>query len=244
MASFDTVANVISDAGKGLGVISSALADPYASTDPNVVQLCTLLTELGQDLVRQHQWSHLRVEYTFVTVNGTAAYSLPTDYDRLTDQSQWDRTQQWPMAGPLSAQGWQAVQAQSLGGTVDAFFRVWSNQLHIYPTPGATVRTIAYEYISKYWVAVTAAPTTRSKETPSIASDVLHFDRMVLIYGLRLAFLEAKGFPTGAVQRKYDDALAAAKGEGAAPVLSLNQRPIGTHRYLDGHNVPDTDFGA
>lgn len=245
MPTFDTAKNVLNDAALGLGLTSSALTDPYASTDPNVVQLRVMLTEFGQDLLRQHSWTHLQTTHTFVTVDGTATYALPGDFDRLLDQTGWDRTQQFPLAGPINAQGWQLLQAQSVGSVVDAWFRIANNLVNIYPTPGATVRTLAFEYVSKYWVAATAAPTTRVKETPSIESDVCFFDRRLLITGLRLAFLEAKGFDTGAASQKYSDALEAAKGgDGAAPVLSLNGPRPRTTRYLDAANIPETGYGS
>jgi len=239
---FDTAKNVLNDAALGMGILSSALSDPYASTDPNIVQLRTMLTELGQDLCRQHDWSQLQTEYTFPTVDGTASYALPTGFDRFINQTGWNRTTEFALGGPLGAQGWQFVQAVSTAGVIDTWFRIQNNLLFVHPTPGATVNTIAFEYVSKYWVALTGAPTTRVQETPTLQSDVCLFDRMLLIWGLRKEFLSSKGFDASHATKKYEDALSAARSE-PAPVLSLQHKPLYRMRYLDGSNVPDTGFG-
>lgn len=240
---FDSAANILNDAAVELGLISTDVADPYASTDANIIQLRRLLKGVGQDLARDHQWSHLQKEHTFTTVNGTSEYDLPEDFHRLIDQTQYNRTRQERLDGPLSAQGWQYLQALTAAGTVEFWFRVKGLKFILYPTP-TTAFDMALEYISTWWVQPNdeVIPVT---ETPFQATNLLCFDRRLLVCGVKLAFQRAKGFDSTAAQADFDEALARARGgDGAAPVLSLNARGVLAQRLVGPGNLPDTGYGS
>lgn len=239
---YDTAANIISDAALGLGLVTAAIADPYASTDANVLRLNQELKDLGQDLLRDFEWQQLQKTHTFSTVNGTAAYDFPADYNRMASQSEWNRTQQWPLLGPASLQEWQQLKAMVSSGLVRQVLRVFNDQVNIHPTPTAA-ETVAFEYASRYWVKPTgqSAPTS---EAPTAAADTLYFDRRLLVTGLKLRFLGEKGFDTSFAQDFFDRAQGRAQGgNNGAPVLSLNGSR-GRVRLLDGRNVPETGFGS
>lgn len=221
MPFFDTANNVLNDAAVELGLTAADEVDFYAATNPALIQLRRLLKGLGEELVRDYRWTHLQRQYNVVTTPGVDAYALPPDFARLIDGTEWNRTQQMPLGGPINAQGWQLLKAHSASGTVWLNFRIAGNHFFLHPVPG-TVESLFFEYITRRWV-LDDGGTLPNAEAPDAAADVLWFDRRLLIYGLRLRFLEAKGFPTAAVQRLYEDALAAAQGgDGAAPVLSLD----------------------
>ncbi len=240
---YPTSADVISAAARELGLVTADIADPFGSTDNNVLQLCVLLNRLGQDLLRDFPWSYLQTEHTFPTVASTADYSMPSGFARIADGTAWNRTQQWPLLGPLNGQQWQRLQANAVNGLISPAFRLKGLTLTLYPTPSA-VETVALEYVSRFWVAVTATPTAPSQESTTVATDVLFFDRRLLVDGLRLNFLGAKGFDTSRAQMDFDKSLARAQGgDGAAPALSLSGGSGGVH-FLDGHNVPETGYGA
>jgi hypothetical protein len=239
---WDTALNILNDSAKGLGLISAALTDPFANTNPNIVQLCQLLNDLGQDLLRDYSWSHLRKEYTFSTANGTASYALPTDLARVVDQTAWNRTQQMPMRGPVNGQQWQQLQAGLVSFTLPGAFRIFGDLFYIYSTPTA-IETIAYEYQSRYWVKPTGQSSPTSESTTAY-QDTLYFDRRVLVTGLKLYFRRAKGFDSTAAQDEFTRAVERAmENDSAAPVLSLNGG-TGGMRLLDGLNVPETGFGS
>lgn len=221
MPFFDTANNVLNDAAVELALTAADETDFYTATNPALIQLRRLLKGLGEELVRGYRWTHLQKTYLFITTPGVDAYALPEDFARLIDGTEWNRSQQMPLGGPLNTQGWQLLKAQSAAGTVWFNFRIAGNQFLLHPAPAA-VESLAFEYVSRRWVQE-AGDTVPTTEAPDEATDVLWFDRRLLIYGLRLRFLEAKGFPTAALQRLYEDALAAAQGgDGAAPVLSLD----------------------
>lgn len=240
---YDSAVNILNDAAVELGLVASDMADPYASTDANVVQLCRMLKGLGQDLARDYQWSHLQKQHTFDTADGVATYDLPDDYLRLIDQTAYNRTRQERLDGPLSAQGWQYLQALTAAGTVEFWFRLKGYEFILYPTP-SSVFTMALEYVSNAWAQSTDA-VAPDKAAPTTADDILWFDRRLLVCGLKLAFQRAKGFDSTAAQADFDEALARARGsDGAAPVLSLNYRGVLAQRLVGPGNLPDTGYGS
>lgn len=245
MSNWDTVGSVVNDAAVELGLISADIPDPFSSSDPSIVQLLRHLKSLGQDLARDYQWTHLQKQYTFATQAGVDTYALPPDFQRFIDQTGWNRTRQMKLAGPLSPQTWQQVQVMTSGGIVDVMYRIVGNELKLFPAPSAG-DSVSYEYISNDWVAITP-PFNGPPDSPvaETSSDVAWFDRRLLVCGLKLRWLRAKGFDSTAAQDDYDRALARAQGgDGVAPVLNLNVQPFSGNRVLDAANLPDTGMGT
>jgi hypothetical protein len=237
---FETTAAIISDVAIDLGLVSEAIANPYTSTDPNILRLCEDLKRVGRQFVRAHPWSHLTTIYTFPTVDGTASYALPTDFNRVIDGTAWNRSTQSPMHGPLSAQEWEAEKARSSSSSAHQFFRIFGNLFYIHATP-SSAETVAYEYVSRYWVDLAAA-VTPDAETPTGATDTCFFDPDLLCAGLKLRF-RSRGFDTTAEQREFNTLWAAITGaDGAAPVLGI-AGGNGPFRLLDGSNLPDSGVG-
>jgi hypothetical protein len=235
-----TVATVVSDAAIELGLASADISDPYASTDPNVLQLVRLLKSGGRELLRMRDWSHLVKEYTFPTVASTASYALPSDFRKMIPQSGWDRSTLLPMSGPVSSQVWQYRAAVTVTASILVEFRLWQGLMYLTPTP-TSAETIAYEYLSTYWVA-TASNTLPTLDAPSASTDVICFEPNLVVRKLKLDFRKAKGFDTSAALMDFESSLQSALGADAtAPVLSLNGSegvPL-----IDVDNVPDTGYG-
>lgn len=239
---WESAASIINDVLLELALVGAEVANPYTSTDSTIVQMRRMLKTAGRYLARQHGWSHLRKTYTLATVAGQAAYPFPADFLRLVDQTQWNRTEQMPLAGPVSPQGWQLLKGVLSTGVVNYYHRVSGNALELHPTPTG-VGTVAYEYQSSAWVQPVAA-TTPTLDTPSSSTDLLWFDSHLLSRLLKLRWLEARGFPTTAALSDYQEAFnAATSADGAAPVLRLDVQPLSLWRPLDGANVPFTGFG-
>lgn len=239
---WETAATIINDVLAELALADSDVEAPFASEDATVIQLRRLLKPAGRYLLRQHGWSHLQKTHTLDTVAGTALYDLPADFARLIDQTQWNRTEQLPLGGPVSPQGWQLLKSLSTAGVVNYYHRIAGNKLEVHPTPNEA-NTLAFEYYSLWWVqpAVATAPTA---EVPSLDADILWFDGHLLSRLLRLRWLEAKGFDTAAALSDYQQAFdAATSADGAAPVLRLDRQSMSLWRPLDGHNVPFTGIG-
>lgn len=240
---YPTVANVISDAAIALGVAPNmaAITNPYGSTDPNILQLNQFLADVGMDLVREHDWQQLQTAHTFPTVQSQTNYDPPAGFNRFVNQTHWDRTSQFPLGGPLGPGQWQQVQATSVVGTLNFLMRFNQNKLFLTPTPGVTSHFIAFEYISRFWVGQSGSEL-RTKEIPTVATDILHFDRRLLVEGVKSRFRVEKGFAGADTYKAW---LLAAKGNnGLAPILNLTNPGFGGDRLLDMANVPETGYGS
>lgn len=237
---FVTADKVINDAAVEFGLKSADITDPFGSSDPNILLLCRLLKRLGRSLVRARAWQQLTREYTFPTVASTASYALPSGFNRIKDATAWNRDTVTPLGGPYAAQQWQQMQATTIAGAVCVPFRIFGNLLYLYPTPTAA-ETIAYEYLTNFWVVPTGQTVPTTTE-PTAITDTLWFDESLLVAGLKLAFARQKQMATQELQDEYNQAYAAAaSGEGPAPALSLSASS--SARLIDTRNLPDTGWG-
>lgn len=242
---FDTAGNVIRDAGVELGLLSGGyIDDPYSSTNENVLLLLRLLKSLGQELVLEREWSWLLREHTFSTSDDVTTYPLPADFRRMVNQSGWNRTTRFPLAGPLSPQEWQYTKGYGTNFSVSILFRPWQQLFQVNPTGDVPAgETIAYEYVSSYWVQPTGE-TSATLEAPTEQGDTLLFPRLLLVRGVKLAFLRARGFDTTSAEADYMRTLEAESGaDSPASVLPLDGGHLDIRR-IDTDNLPDSGYGA
>lgn len=294
---FDTAGTIVNDTAVEVGLTASS--DPFASTDPNFIQLRGLLKSLGRELWRRKRWTWLQQVYTFTSVTNQARYDLPADFGFMIEQTGWNRTNRLPLGGPLSPQLWEYLKARLVGVVFTVLFRPVNRQLWLYPdtsTPGSYV--IAFEYLSRYWVIPTTTASTLGPwsdglsvttgdrftnggniyiatstattgtsgptgtgvaindggvtwnyvspwgaEDATTNDDTILYDPLLVVRGLRLAFLKAKGFDTTAAQGDFDDALAMTRdADSDSPILNLTN--TGSDAILIGErNIPVTGFG-
>jgi hypothetical protein len=232
-----TAEHVINRAAVELGL--AAVADPYASTDPNFIALRYRLTSLGQDLWRERNWAHLTREYEFTTEEDVRNYVLPADFGRMIDQTGWNTTSGQPLGGPQTPQEWQ-TQQNALGGSVSfrISFRPWKGQIYLNGTvPEGEV--IRFEYMSKWWVQPEGSDNATTDE-PTASTDILWFDPALLIKGLKLAWRKDKKFDTTSEQLEFDRMLQQSMGDDSpGPVIRVG----GGRGGLLGFNVPDSGVG-
>jgi hypothetical protein len=249
-AQFPSIGTLINNVAVECGL--SASAAPLSSTDPNFVQMVVLANKLGKQLMRRAEWQLLNRTYTFTTNSSgpptpeVSFYPLPNDFNRMINQTAWNRTSRLPMAGPLTAQGWEwLVGLVSNQFTIYLGFRQWGGTFAVYPSPNPAAQTIAFEYQSNAWVQP-AGTTTIDQRTQVVAApgDIPIFDELMFQCGLKAAFLAAKGFDSSAASAEFDEALDNAIGSDAgAPKLNMSDNGFGM-RYLDAlNNVPPSGFG-
>ena len=241
----DTAGQVVNDALVELGL--SAVSDPFADTDPNVAQVCTLLKSTGRKLIHEHKWTFLRKEYLFTTVQGTATYPLPADFHEMIDQTGWNRTTRLPFGGPLSAQQWQFLKSRLAGVVFTVLFRPLGGTLYLYPdnpTPGGY--SIAFEYQSDGWIEVPGIPSSTFRDYPRDSTDIVRLDSHLTSRALKLAWLQAKGFDTSAALDDYTSVLEHVIGHDSfVPTLSLNNRGVlRADPLLGQQNLPITGYGT
>jgi hypothetical protein len=255
---FGSAAEIVNDAAVEVGLggsSSTTYADPYASTDPNMVQLCVMLKSAGREMVKARNWNYLRRECLITTVAGVSNYALPDDFLNMIDQTGWVRTTRLPMQGPVTPQEWQYLKARLVGVTLTILFRPLNRTIQIFPdgtnAPGGL--QIAFEYQSAFWAgndpAVTGGVSSDavlafpSADAPAAATDVVWFDKWMMSRLLKLRFLEDKGLPTATAERAFNSAFdKSCSDDSQAPIRNLSQQNFGI--LMGERNVPYTGFGS
>lgn len=248
MARWETAGSIINQVGLECGL--ATVADPYTSTDSNYVKLVGLLTAAGRELSQLRQWPQLQKIHTITTTGGdTGKYDLPTDFGGMIAQTHWNKTTKMPLTGPITGQLWEGqVGGNTPSTTVYLQFREMAGQLWVYPwAAGVTVpagQVITFEYVSRYWVCATGAPTTLAKDAPTLTSDVVFFDPLLIQRLLKYKWQNSVGLDSTKALEEYEDALDSYKSRAAiAPILNLNGLRTSL-QFIGDENVPETGFGT
>jgi len=240
-----TLATIATKALRGI----SGIAIPstfYASTDDTAVTCVALANEAGQDLEKIYRWQDLIKEHTFSTVAGTATYALPTAastggaFRAFANMTQWDRTNQWRLTGPIPPAIYQWLKSGiTVFAGIKKFFILRGSLFTIYPTPTA-IETIAYDYYSKAWI-------TKQTDSSNIAEwsadgDTSQLDEDLIAADLKWRFLQAKGFPFEVEYKRYESLVEAAQADnGGRTIINLNS-PVRLSEYPG--NLPETNVGS
>ncbi len=247
LSGYSTVGVLVGRAGVQCGVLNLtpaqiAVYDPFASQDPKALQLLEMLRQLGSDLVSEVK-AHLVREATILTAGGATSYALPDDYVEMASGSAWNRTGTYPLDGPISSAQEQSIKAWNSAGTVYLPYRLRGNRITFPVTPADGI-TCAFEYVSSYWIQTAASGTGPDADHPTSSTDYVLFDPGLVVLGLRLAWLEAKGYDTAVAVAQFRKALENAKGVvGGGATLSLNGGAI-RERFVDAANLPTAPWGA
>jgi hypothetical protein len=284
-----------------LAVSTSVAGNP--NTD--VQQILALMNGAGYDLVKEHDWQALQVQYRFytqaincnaTTVNGSTtivvesgvdltgvdkqwqvtgnninqdtnvvsvsgqtiiisqqasgtgtgaivlaqtAYSLPPDFERITNRTQWDKTKRWEALGPEDAQQWQWLKSGYIATGPRIRWRILDNQFQVWP-PMNTQEYLGWEYKSKGWARNAAGQVINSF---TMDTDTTVFDDRILVLYTKLKYFQIKSFDTTALQQDYQRYLSVSKAQDkGAPNLSFAPYPA---KVLIGYaNIPDTGYGT
>lgn len=233
-----TVAELISDAAIELGLLKAPVADPFASTDANILQLVAMLKSGGRALAKHRDWTHLQKEYTFAMVAGVQTYPLPSDYRTAAPDTEWNRSARFPVAGPLTGQQRQALRARAVISGVTTFLSFWLGQIVIEnPADG---QTVALEYQSWSFIRPNGQQSPTS-DTPTVATDVVCMDPTLVVTRLKRDFRRNKKQDSQSEQDDYSTALAAAEREDAiGRTIYIGGRLNRMPKLLDRWNLPDT----
>jgi len=221
------------------------IVSPMESSDPFFIQLRYLLNTAGEELMQAYPWELLVRSHQIVTVGGdTGEYDMPADFGYIINNTEWDKTNNVKMGGPLSAQDWTYLNGRDLASnTLYASFRISQGKFNVFPTNPTAGLDLNFEYISKNWVSDGAATPTYSDEV-LLPSDVPLFDKTLITRAVKVKYLEAGGFDTTKAQADYNQIFAFLTGtDKGAPVLNAGRRGRGI-QYLSGYNVADTGFGG
>lgn len=172
--------------------------------------------------------------YTFGQVN----YAMPSDYQRMVNKTQYNKSNRWSVIGPKDAQEWQWLKASYVTTGPRMRFRIAGNKFVIWPMPTAQV-ILGFEYQSGSWV-VGADGTYKTRFT--VDTDTSIFPDRLLVLGTKLKYFQIKGFDTSALQADFAREVSKFKAQDAgADTLSL--APKYPNVLLTQNNLPDTGFG-
>lgn len=245
MARFDTAGDIVNAAASEVGL--TAVADPYISTDPAFIQMRNILASCGREMMGLFQWNRFVVAHSITTAAlDTGNYDLPADFGYFIDQTGWSPVtggSGLPLGGPLTEQDWTYLVATNLAAsTVYVSFKQSQGQFQVLPQPPPVGIVITFEYMSRYWTALTATPTVLASDKPTLSSDIILFEPILITKFLKLRFLEAKGFDTTAAVGQFITMFDSWTGKDVSgPVLRMARNRI--FPYLGWRNIPETGYG-
>lgn len=212
------------------------------SSDRTAVQLLRLINRSGRILAKKN-WAILQVEYTFSTVDGTASYDLPSDFERLLDGSLWDRTQYWQLRGPMSPKDWQIYKSGLIANTtLRSRFRIKAdtrvNKFFLDPTPTG-IDSMVFEYASDQWVKTADNGSGKAAFTADTDLAIIPYELIELDVIWRM--LARKGFAYAEEKREAEMQIDRAYAEdGGAPVLDMSGPRTAPDFRM---NIPEGGFG-
>lgn len=170
---------------------------------------------------------------------GRAMYDMPSDYERIVNKSEYNKTNRWAVIGPKSPQEWQWLKASYISTGPRMRFRIVNNKFAVWPMPTSEV-LLGFEYISNgYVVHETGGNTNRF----TVDTDTCLFPDRLMVIGARMLFRQAKELDATADVAAFNRELSKFKSQNAgADTLSMVPRSSGI--LITSDNIPDSNYGA
>ena len=223
---------------QAMGELGLPQPSALPATDVQTSQFLAMLNSAGNELLLYYPWEQFVKTWEFYTWPNQSEYPLPGDLAYTVDQTQWDRTNRWPLMGPKSPQEWAWLKGSLLATLPRIRYRIINDKLSIMPTPGATSSHIALEYISKNWVQKTDQTFVSRVE---VGTDVVLYNPWLVCKFIKLKFYELKGFDTTGVNADFLRIFTSLTGKDrGAPRLNLapTQLPL----LIGPWSIPDGNW--
>ena len=210
------------------------------NTDPIARQLLALAQREGKQLMRMSDWAILKKEHTFSTSSGTAAYALPSDFDRLVLETSYNRSDNDILTGPISSAEYQLVNhGMATTGTTEKFrLKAASNALkfELDPTPSST-QTIGFEYVSNQFCQSSGGS---GQAAWAADTDTGILDETTMEMGITWRFKSSHGLDFSEDYRQYQlEVRQAIARNGSAPILQLDD----ARKLIVGPYQTDGNYG-
>lgn len=220
-------------------------SNPYSSGLQHFTQMTYLLQTCGEELALAYQWEFLNESHQITTDAelDSGDYDLPSDFHYMIPQTHWERANNVPLFGPLSAQDWTYLLGRDLvSQTIYASFRLKEGKFSIFPQPPPDGLDINFEYQRNSWVDDSTDPGTYIKDV-NVGEDIPLYDRTLITRMLKLKFLEAKGFDTTKAQDDFNQVFGFLTGKDKSGQILTIGGSSG-YPYLNSRrNVADTGYG-
>ena len=167
-------------------------------------------------------------------------YANPSDFDRLKDKTDWDKSKHWEMLGPETGQQWQWLKSGFISTGPRIRYRMLGGFFQIWP-PAGIADYLGLEYISKNWVLATTDVVTPSKGSFTVDTDTCIFPDRLMVEGLKHMYFQVKGFGDVYLQTFMRQLDIAKANDGGSPTLSMAPRL--SEVLITQQNVPDSGYG-
>lgn len=209
-----TMLSMIQQAAQRIGIVSPNAV--VSSSDPQIMQLLTLLNQEGESLSERYAWQRLRKETTFTGVAADDQGDLDTiagpDFKYIVTDTFWNRTLRRPVYGSITPQDWQTLKASPQTGPYQQFI-LRGNHILMLPNPTA-LQTMAFEYVTKNFV-VSAEGVGKSSFTAD--DDQALLDESIMTIGLIWRWKHVKGLEYAEDFRLYEQRVNDAMGRDKGP---------------------------
>jgi hypothetical protein len=166
-------------------------------------------------------------------------YDLPSGYDRMISDTNWDRTDHWRNLGTKSSQDWQFLQGGIISIGPRERYRIYNGKFRIFQAL-TTVYNFSFEYVSNYWVCA-AGSSEGTKNEFTADSDTSVFPDDLMMAGLKFYFLKAKKLDYGIELGEFTRALSYNKAQDV-PVPSMSLAPVGMNQLVGPWSVQDGNW--
>ena len=174
------------------------------NTEDVAKQILEVMTVSITELSRSFDWQELQKEKTFNTVVSQDGYDLPSDFDRLINNTFWNTTTQHPVM-PVTPEEWRILKNQNItGGTGYGYSRIRGKQTVLFPTP-ASIEAHIYEYVSNL---VVLSSTLVGQSQWLADTDVPAIDAHIVRLDATWRWLKNQGRPYGEEQKVANNAAA------------------------------------
>jgi hypothetical protein len=228
-ANSSVITNIPNTAGLQIGnVITGTGQTPYA-------EILTIDSSSQVTLNAPVTTSTASVSMTFAKQD----YDLPTGYDRMISDTNWDRTDHWRNLGTKSSQDWQFLQGGIISIGPRERYRIYNGKFRIFQAL-TTVYNFSFEYVSNYWVCATGSSEGTKKEYTA-DTDTSVFPDDLMMAGLKFYFLKAKKLDYGIELGEFTRALSYNKAQDV-PVPSMSLAPVGMNQLVGPWSVQDGNW--
>lgn len=219
----------------GFAVPTSVVAN---TGDQIAQQAWRMANHSGKTLFRRGMWQALHAEHTFTLVDGTQAYSLPSDYGYLLPDTAFNRSETQQLLLPVRPQEWQRLEADGATVSVSMRARIRDDTIEFYDSIGADQdgQTVAFEYVSSNWCESSAGA---GQDSFLADADVSRLDEELHTLDVVWRLRNAKGLDFDLALNEFNVYLATVLGQdGGAKTLCQSKR------RATADNFPETGYGS
>lgn len=211
------------------------------TSEPRAPPLFAVARRALERVSAEYNWPQLLETHTFPTVDGTADYDLPSDFDKLILDTAYDATSDYKLIGGVTPAEWQFTNIHG-GALSGRKFHItgFPRKLRLTPTPTEVVSLMFLYKTNKHAVAVDG---TTGKATFTLNNDSCKVGDNLVAMDMKWRYLKQRGFDYAEEFTEARNAADKAFAEAMSfPTITIGYNPEITG-LTDGY-VPETGYGA